>query len=149
MGRRSLICERGDSQEWDTGKYVQYKTQRFGTTEDNIRFVQSRHSTEEWSNTHFKNMVKRNLDQVTKDGSFDARKNRTANAAPIRRKVEDRSKSEDGKTIDCRQWLSTGKCFKRESYSFKHDTNKKDKDEDKRDQPSCLSSEPRSQKQRQ
>ena len=43
-------------------------------------------------------MVERFLDQVTKDPNFDARNDRTASGAPIRRKADERSKSEDGKT---------------------------------------------------
>ena len=49
------------------------------------------------SHTRWKNMIKRYLDQATKDRHFDARNNRIASGAPIRRKTEDRSKTKTGK----------------------------------------------------
>ena len=52
---------------------------------------------------------------------------RTANAAPIRQKAEDRSKHEERKSQDCGQRLAKGKCSKGEACSFKHDMNKKGK----------------------
>ena len=53
--------------------------------------------------TRLKNMVKRYLDQTTQDRNFDARNDRTASGASIRRKADERSKSNDGKTRGCRQ----------------------------------------------
>ena len=50
------------------------------------------------SYTRLENMVHRDLDQVTKDRNFDARNDRTASTAPIRRNAEDRSKNEEGNT---------------------------------------------------
>ena len=49
----------------------------------------------------------------------------------IGRKAEDRSKSEDGKTRDGRQWLAKGK-----SCSFQHDINMKSQGKGKPDRPS-------------
>ena len=67
-------------------------------------------------------MVIRFFDQVTKDRIFVPRNDRTT-------KVEDRSKSEDGKQENCRHLLAEGKCSKRESCSFKLDMSKKGKGE--------------------
>ena len=53
--------------------------------------------------TRLKNMVKRYLDQITQDRNFDARNDRTASGASIRRKADERSKNNDGKTGWCRQ----------------------------------------------
>ena len=51
------------------------------------------------SYTRLKKMVKRYLAQVTKDRNFDNRNDWAADVATIRRKSEDRSKSEDRKVI--------------------------------------------------
>ena len=67
---------------------------------------------------------------------------RIASGAPIRRKADDRSKSEDGKQGDYRQLLAKGKCSKDKSCSFKHGINKKGEGQGKRDRRT--SPEPRS-----
>ena len=79
------------------------------------------------SYTRLKNMVKRYLDEVKKDRNFDERNDRTANAATMRRKSEDRSRSKDRKSQCCRQWLAKWKCSKGWSCSFRHDTSKNGK----------------------
>ena len=53
------------------------------------------------SYTGLKDMVKRCLDQVSKDRNFDDRNDTTSTAAPIRRKAEDRSKHEEGTQGNC------------------------------------------------
>ena len=58
------------------------------------------------SYTRLKNMVKKYLDQETKDRIFDARNDRTAS---VRRKGDDRSKSEDRKQRDCTHRLQKKK----------------------------------------
>ena len=88
--------------------------------------------------TRLKNMVKRYLNQVTKDRNINA-----SNA--IRRKADDRRDSEEGKPGDCRQRLANGMCSTGGSCSFKHDIGKKDKGKGKRDRRSSPSLEQRSQ----
>ena len=43
------------------------------------------------------------LNQVTQDRNFDARNDRRASGASIRRKADERSKNNDGKTGGCRK----------------------------------------------
>ena len=63
---------------------------------------------EPMSHTRLNIMAKRYMDQVTKDRNFDARNDRAAKAATIRRKSEDRRKREERKSQDCGQRLAEG-----------------------------------------
>ena len=88
-------------------------------------------------------MVKKYLDQKTRDRNLDARSDRTASRAPIRRKGDDRSKKRRQNTRECNQWLAKGQCSEGDSCSFKRDVCKNGKARGKRDRPNSPSLGPK------
>ena len=89
--------------------------------------------------TRLKNMA----NQVPKDRIFDARNDSTASGARIRRKVGDRSESEDGKA-GVQTMVGQRKALQRRVMQNKNDLTKKGEGKGKRDRPSSLSPGPRS-----
>ena len=127
---------------------MQPKTRVIGKLEGTTCPVQSRYRNRAEERTNklhtLEHMVKRFLDQLTKDRNFDARNDRAANAATTRRKSEDRGKKakDERHKIADHGWQKENDPKK----SFKHDMSKNGKGKGKRDRPSSLSPEPRSAK---
>ena len=109
------------------------KTQRIGTTEDHTSY------------TRVKNMVKRHLDQVTKNQTSTLETTGQRMQLPSDGNQRTEAKMKTNKSQDCRQWMAKGRCSKGELCSFKHDISKKRKGKGKRDRPSSPLQRPRSQ----
>ena len=99
MGRNSCICE-GKTPNENVLESMNKMRQR---DSEQLRTIFAFHNQNEVqvgepaSFSRLKNRVKKYLDRQTKDRNFDARNDRAASAAPIRRRGDDRSKSEDRK----------------------------------------------------